>query len=52
MKRNTFALFGAVAVLLTATMALTLSRAMPFASGIGTLKCYNLTGGRSKNARS
>ena len=43
MKRNTFALFGAVAVLLTATMALTLSRAMPFASGIGTLKCYNVT---------
>jgi len=48
MKRNTFALFGAVAVLLTATMALTFSRAMPFASGIGTLKCYNLTGGTEK----
>jgi hypothetical protein len=48
MKRNTFALFGAVAVLLTATMALTFSRAMPFASGIGTLKCYNLTGGIEK----
>ena len=40
MKRNVFALFEAVAVLLTATMALTLSRGAPFATGIGTLKCY------------
>jgi len=42
MKRNIFALFGAVAVLLTATAALTLSRGTPFATGIGTLKCYDV----------
>jgi hypothetical protein len=41
MKRNVFALFGAVAVMLTGTIALTLSRAMPFTTGIGTLKCYD-----------
>ena len=41
MKRNVFALFGVVAVLLTATVALTLSRGTPFATGIGTLKCYD-----------
>jgi hypothetical protein len=40
MKHNIFALFGALAVLLTATVALTLSRAAPVASGVGTLKCY------------
>jgi hypothetical protein len=43
MKRNIFALFGAVAVLLTATVALTLSRAAPFPSSISTLKCYDIT---------
>jgi hypothetical protein len=48
MKRNALGLFGAVAVVLTATVALTLSRATPLASGIGTLKCYNLTGGMEK----
>jgi hypothetical protein len=44
MNRNVFALFGAVAMLLTATVVLTLSRATPFASGIGNLKCYDVTG--------
>jgi hypothetical protein len=44
MNRNVFALFGAVAMLLTAMVALTLSRVTPFASGIGTLKCYDVTG--------
>jgi uncharacterized membrane protein len=48
MNRNVFALFGAVAMLLTATVALTLSRATPFASGIGTLKCYDVTGAIEK----
>jgi hypothetical protein len=41
MNRNVIALFGAVAVLLTATAVLTLSRATLLASGIGTLKCYD-----------
>jgi hypothetical protein len=41
MKRNVFGLFGAVAVLLTATVALTLSRATLSAGGVGSLKCYN-----------
>jgi hypothetical protein len=35
-------------MLLTATVALTLSRATPFASGIGTLKCYDVTGAIEK----
>jgi uncharacterized membrane protein len=48
MNRNVFALFGAVAMLLTATVALTLSRATPFASGIGTLKCYDVAGAIEK----
>jgi hypothetical protein len=48
MNRNVFALFGAVAVLLTATVALTLSRITPFATGIGTLKCYDVTGAIEK----
>jgi hypothetical protein len=43
MKRNVLVLFGA-AVLLTATVALTLSLAMPSANGIGTLKCYGILG--------
>jgi hypothetical protein len=47
MKRNAFALFGAVAVLLTATVALTLSRATLSAGSVGSLKCYN-TGGIEK----
>ncbi|MGO8923134.1 MAG: hypothetical protein ACLQF4_09370 [Xanthobacteraceae bacterium] len=48
MKRNVFALFGAVAVLLTATAALTFSRVTPLASGIGGLKCYDIKGGIEK----
>jgi hypothetical protein len=44
MKRNAFALFGAVAVLLTATVTLTLSRVTPSGSGIGDLKCYDIKG--------
>jgi type I site-specific restriction endonuclease len=44
MKRNAFALFGAVAVLLTATVALTLSRAT-LSEGGSNLKCYDLKGG-------
>jgi hypothetical protein len=44
MNRNVLALFGAVAMLLTATVVLTLSRATPFASGMGTLRCYDVTG--------
>jgi hypothetical protein len=44
MQRNVFALFGIAAVLLTATVALTLSRATPSASGIGTLKRYGVRG--------
>ncbi len=41
MKRNIFALFGAVAVLLTATVAL--SRAT-LSESKGNLKCYDFTG--------
>jgi hypothetical protein len=48
MKRNVFALFGAVTVLLTTMTALTLSRATPFASGVGGLKCYDVKGGIEK----
>jgi hypothetical protein len=48
MNRNVFALFGAVALLLTAPVALTLSRVAPLASGIGTLKCYDVTGAIEK----
>ena len=47
MKRNVFALFGAVAVLLTATVALTLSRAT-LSEGNGNLKCYDLKGAIAK----
>ena len=43
MNRNVFALFGAVAVLLTATMALTVSRAT-LSNGVGGLKCYDKAG--------
>ena len=48
MNRNVFALFGVVVLLLTATVAKTLSRATLFASGIGTLKCYDVTGAIEK----
>jgi hypothetical protein len=44
MQRNVFALFGVVAVLLTATMALTISRATLTAGGVGSLKCYDKGG--------
>jgi hypothetical protein len=44
MKRNMFALFGVMAVLLSATMALTLSRATLFTGGVGSLKCYDKGG--------
>jgi hypothetical protein len=44
MNRNVFALFGVVAMLLTATVALTVSRATLSAGGVGTLKCYNKSG--------
>jgi hypothetical protein len=44
MKRNVFALFGIVTVLLTATVALTLSRATIAGGGVGDLKCYNNRG--------
>jgi hypothetical protein len=44
MNRNVFALFGAVALLLTATAALTLSRVTPLGSGSGGLKCYDKGG--------
>jgi hypothetical protein len=40
---NVFALFAAVAVLLGVTVAMTLSRAAPVASRMGTLKCYERT---------
>jgi hypothetical protein len=42
MNRNVFALFGAVAMLLTATVALTFSRAT--VTSVGGLKCYNTSG--------
>jgi hypothetical protein len=48
MNRNVFAFFGAVMLLLTATVALTLSRATPSASGIGILKCYDVRGAIEK----
>jgi hypothetical protein len=44
MNRNVLALFGSVALLLTATLALTLPHATTFASGIGGLKCYDVKG--------
>jgi len=48
MNRNVFALFAVVVLLLTATVAKTLSRATLFASGIGALKCYDVTGAIEK----
>jgi len=42
MNRDVFTLLGVVAALLTATVALTLSRVAPLTSGIGTLKCYDV----------
>jgi hypothetical protein len=51
MKHNLLqpmALFGAVALMLIVTVALTLSRATISANGLGTLKCYDITGGKEK----
>ena len=47
MNRNVVALFGAVALLLTATVTLTLSRATVSVGSTGSLKCYS-TGGTEK----
>jgi len=45
MKRNAFALFGAVAVLLTArAAALTFSRVTLSAGSVSSLKCYDKGG--------
>jgi hypothetical protein len=44
MNRNVFALFGLVAVLLTATAALTFSRVTLSAGSVGGLKCYDKGG--------
>ena len=44
MNRNVFALFGLVAVLLTATAALTFSRITLSAGNVGSLKCYDKGG--------
>ena len=42
-------LFGAVAVMLTLTVVVTLSRVTVSTSGgVGKLKCYDLTGGIEK----
>ncbi len=47
MKRG-LALFGAVAVMLTVTIFVTLSRATLSAGGVGSLKCYDVKGGIEK----
>jgi len=44
MKRNAFALFGAVAVVLTLTVVVTLSRATVSDTGVGKLRCYDVKG--------
>ena len=44
MKHSVFALFGAVAMLLTATVALTLTRVTLSDGGVGGLKCYDKGG--------
>jgi hypothetical protein len=44
MQRSLLALFGTVAVLLTATVALTVSRATLSADDVGSLKCYDKGG--------
>ncbi len=38
-------LFGAVAVVLSLTVVVTLSRATVSAGGVGQLKCYDIRGG-------
>jgi hypothetical protein len=47
MRRNVLALMGAVAVLITATVALSLSRVTVASYSNGNLKCYG-TGGNQK----
>ena len=47
MKRNVFALFGAVAVLFSAVVVVTLTRATLSAGGDGDLKCYDKSGTRN-----
>jgi hypothetical protein len=47
MRRDLLALIGAVAVLLTATVALSLSRVTVAGDSNGNLKCYS-TGGIQK----
>ena len=44
MKRNVFALFGAVAVVLSLTVVVTLSRITVSSGGVGKLKCYDVRG--------
>jgi uncharacterized membrane protein len=41
-------LFGAVAVMLTLTVVVTLSRVTVSTSGVGKSKCYDVTGGTEK----
>jgi hypothetical protein len=41
-------LFGVVAVVLTLTIAVTLSRVTVSAGGVGKLKCYDVWGGAEK----
>ena len=48
MKRNVLALFGAVAVVLSLTVVVTLSRATVSSGGVGKLKCYDVRGGTEK----
>jgi hypothetical protein len=48
MNRKVFALFGVVAVLLTAMAALTLSRVTPLGSGIGDLSKAKSTNAQSR----
>ena len=44
MKRNVLALFGAVAVVLTLTVVVTLSRVTVSTGDVGKLKCYDVRG--------
>ena len=40
--------FGTVAAMLAVTAVLTLSHATHFGGSIGSLKCYDVTGGKEK----
>ena len=48
LMRNVFTLFGAVAVVLTLTVVVTLSRATVSSTGVGKLKCYDGKSGIEK----